>query len=99
MQSPNGQPTGFPVPNEPVTISYADDGEGTIYWRCESAECPSRITEPGREPAAFVGRIVYTDHDDGFRLLGTVAVAHATMLDAAPLGTMVAVDIEEANAA
>ena len=72
-----------------IVITYADDAEnGRIYWRCESEDCPSRITEPGRDRVPFVGTIDYTDRTHGMTLLGSVAVAHAMMLDAAPLAAM-----------
>lgn len=110
MQSPNGSPYtaqgGYRVPNPGVTISWAEaPGEphldnpelhGALFWRCESETCPSRVNEEGREPVPFVGRIEYTDREDGLRLLGTVAVAHATMLDAAPLAAMAMTTVEDA---
>ena len=87
MQSPQSNGHGPTIAHPPITISYADD-DGTIYWRCESEDCPSRIAEEGREPAPFVGTIVYTDRTYAYTLLGAVAVAHATLLDQAPLGEM-----------
>jgi hypothetical protein len=99
MQSPNGHrsppPTPVPITHAPITISYADDGD-VLYWRCEAEDCPSRIAEAGMEPAPFVGTITYTDPTHGHVLLGAVAVAHATLLDQAPLGELRETEIVEA---
>ncbi len=84
------------VPNAAVTITYAiDEDRSYILWRCESTDCPSRVTEPGREPEPFVGRIEYVDRDDAMRLVGTIAVAHATLIDQAPLGVLSVAAVEE----
>ena len=89
------------TPNAGITITWADDTEQQrIYWRCEADDCPSRVQEPGRERVPFVGYIDYTDRTHGLTMLGSVAVAHATMLDQAPLAAMavgtVVADEEEA---
>lgn len=85
-----------PIVAEPVTVTWAvDDERAHILWRCEAEDCPSRVTEPGRSSEPFVGRIEFTDREDALRLLATVAVAHATLVDQAPLGVLAVAAIEE----
>ena len=78
-----------------MIVSYAVDadedrpGWGHIYWRCEEETCPSAIAIPGTDQVdRFVGVIQYDNIQHGLYILGTVAVAHAALVDQKPLDEM-----------